>query len=70
MNKFTGMVDQEVEGVHIGVSNVLAIISFSNGGDSMREGLMFIENMKKIEPLKEDFNSICDTFSLECGCRI
>jgi len=31
---------------------MLAIILIFNGGESMREGLMFIANMKKTEPLK------------------
>ncbi|KAG5619632.1 hypothetical protein H5410_004850 [Solanum commersonii] len=47
-----GMINQAADGGHIGASYVLAIISIFNGGESMREGLMFIANMKKTEPLK------------------
>jgi len=46
------MINQAADGGHIGASYVLAIISIFNGGESMREGLMFIANMKKMEPLK------------------
>ncbi|KAH0729862.1 hypothetical protein KY289_001050 [Solanum tuberosum] len=53
-----GMINQAADGGHIGASYVLAIISIFNGGESMREGLMFIVNMKKTEPLK-----------VECGCQ-
>ncbi|KAH0781356.1 hypothetical protein KY290_000954 [Solanum tuberosum] len=42
-----GMINQAADGGHIGASYVLAIISIFNGGVSMREGLMFIANMKK-----------------------
>ncbi|KAG5571773.1 hypothetical protein H5410_061539 [Solanum commersonii] len=47
-----GIINQAADGGHIGASYVLAIISIFNGGESMREGLMFIANMKKTEPLK------------------
>ncbi|KAG5621003.1 hypothetical protein H5410_006221 [Solanum commersonii] len=47
-----GMISQVADGGHIGASYVLAIISIFSGGESMREGLMFIANMKKTEPLK------------------
>ncbi|KAG5615589.1 hypothetical protein H5410_015413 [Solanum commersonii] len=47
-----GMINQATGGGHIGTSYVLAIISIFKGGESMREGLMFIANMKKVEPLK------------------
>uniref|UniRef100_M1DTV0 F-box domain-containing protein n=1 Tax=Solanum tuberosum TaxID=4113 RepID=M1DTV0_SOLTU len=47
-----GMISQAADDGHIGASHVLAIISIFNGGESMREGLMFIANMKKTEPLK------------------
>ncbi|KAH0764869.1 hypothetical protein KY285_000740 [Solanum tuberosum] len=40
-----GMRSQPADGGHIGASYVLAIISIFNGGESMREGLMFIANM-------------------------
>ncbi|KAG5630987.1 hypothetical protein H5410_002704 [Solanum commersonii] len=43
------MLSQPADGGHIGASYVLAIISFFNGGESMRKGLMFISNMT---PLK------------------
>uniref|UniRef100_A0A0V0GZ39 Putative ovule protein n=1 Tax=Solanum chacoense TaxID=4108 RepID=A0A0V0GZ39_SOLCH len=42
-----GMINQGADSGHIGASYVLAIISIFNGGESMREGLMFIANMKK-----------------------
>ncbi|KAH0712433.1 hypothetical protein KY285_007984 [Solanum tuberosum] len=41
-----GMINQAADGGHIGASYVLAIISIFNGGESMREDLMFIANMK------------------------
>ncbi|KAH0679352.1 hypothetical protein KY284_020437 [Solanum tuberosum] len=44
-----GMLSQAADGGHISASYVLAIISIFNGGESMREGLMFIANMT---PLK------------------
>ncbi|KAK6793527.1 hypothetical protein RDI58_006980 [Solanum bulbocastanum] len=44
-----GMLSQAADGGHIGASYVVAIISIFNGGESMREGLMFITNMT---PLK------------------
>ncbi|KAG5630970.1 hypothetical protein H5410_002687, partial [Solanum commersonii] len=47
-----GMINQAADAGHIGASYVLAIISIFNGGESMKEGLMFIANMKKTEPLK------------------
>uniref|UniRef100_M1DTL2 At2g35280-like TPR domain-containing protein n=1 Tax=Solanum tuberosum TaxID=4113 RepID=M1DTL2_SOLTU len=47
-----GMINQAADGGHIGASYVLAIISIFNGGESMKEGLMFIANMKKTKPLK------------------
>ncbi|KAK4722557.1 hypothetical protein R3W88_012790 [Solanum pinnatisectum] len=47
-----GMINQAIDGGDIGAYYVLAIISIFNGGESMREGLMFIANMKKLEPLK------------------
>ncbi|KAG5601404.1 hypothetical protein H5410_032774 [Solanum commersonii] len=46
------LINQAADGGHIGASYVLAIISIFNGGESIREGLMFIANMKKMEPLK------------------
>ncbi|KAG5595867.1 hypothetical protein H5410_037099 [Solanum commersonii] len=49
-----GMISQAADGGHIGASYVLAIISIFNDSESMREGLMFIANMKKTESLKED----------------
>ncbi|KAG5631473.1 hypothetical protein H5410_003190 [Solanum commersonii] len=47
-----GMINQAADIGHIGASYVLAIISIFNGGESMRESLMFIANMKRTEPLK------------------
>ncbi|KAG5594736.1 hypothetical protein H5410_035968 [Solanum commersonii] len=44
-----GILSQAANGGHIGASYVLAIISIFNGGESMREGMMFIANMT---PLK------------------
>ncbi|KAG5627695.1 hypothetical protein H5410_012913 [Solanum commersonii] len=44
-----GILSQVADGCHIGASYVLAIISIFNGGESMREGMMFIAN---ITPLK------------------
>ncbi|KAH0660476.1 hypothetical protein KY289_029224 [Solanum tuberosum] len=44
-----GILSQAADGGNIGASYVLAIISIFNGGESMREGLMFIANMT---PLK------------------
>ncbi|KAK4725097.1 hypothetical protein R3W88_027876 [Solanum pinnatisectum] len=41
-----GMINQAANSGHIIASYVLAIISIFNGGESMREGLMFIANMK------------------------
>ncbi|KAG5598879.1 hypothetical protein H5410_030249 [Solanum commersonii] len=46
------MISQAADGGHISASYVLALISIFKGGESMREGLMFIANMKKMEPLK------------------
>ncbi|KAG5630095.1 hypothetical protein H5410_001812 [Solanum commersonii] len=47
-----GMINQATDGGHIGASYTLAIISIFKDGESMREGLMFIANMRKTEPLK------------------
>ncbi|KAG5595430.1 hypothetical protein H5410_036662 [Solanum commersonii] len=47
-----GMINQVANRGHISASYVLAIISIFKGYGFMREGLMFIVNMKKIEPLK------------------
>ncbi|KAG5586160.1 hypothetical protein H5410_046594 [Solanum commersonii] len=44
-----GILSQAADGGHFGASYVLAVISIFNGGESMREGLMFIANMT---PLK------------------
>uniref|UniRef100_M1DIC5 At2g35280-like TPR domain-containing protein n=1 Tax=Solanum tuberosum TaxID=4113 RepID=M1DIC5_SOLTU len=46
------MINQAAYGGHIGASYVLSIIQIFKGGKSMREGLMFIANMKKTKPLK------------------
>ncbi|KAH0729861.1 hypothetical protein KY289_001049 [Solanum tuberosum] len=48
-SKGLGILSQAADGGHIGASYVLAIISIFNGGESMREGIMFIANMT---PLK------------------
>ena len=42
------MVKQVAGGGHIGASYVLSVISFFEGGESIREGLMYIPNMKKL----------------------
>uniref|UniRef100_M1DHA0 At2g35280-like TPR domain-containing protein n=1 Tax=Solanum tuberosum TaxID=4113 RepID=M1DHA0_SOLTU len=47
-----GIINQAADGGHIGASYALDIISIFKGGESMREGLMFIANMKKMETLK------------------
>ncbi|KAG5621078.1 hypothetical protein H5410_006296 [Solanum commersonii] len=44
-----GMISQAADGGHIGASYVLAIISIFNGGEFIREGVMFIANLT---PLK------------------
>ena len=41
------MVKIAAEGGHRGAEYVLAVISIFEGGISMREGLMYIANMKK-----------------------
>ena len=41
------MVKKAAEGGHRGAEYVLAVISIFEGGISMREGLMYIDNMKK-----------------------
>ena len=45
------MVKEEAEGGHRGAEYVLAVISIFEGGISIREGLMYIANMKKKIPL-------------------
>ncbi|KAH0743173.1 hypothetical protein KY290_031166 [Solanum tuberosum] len=40
-----GILSQAADGGHIGASYMLAIILIFNGGESMREGIMFIANM-------------------------
>ncbi|KAG5589628.1 hypothetical protein H5410_040142 [Solanum commersonii] len=47
-----GMLNYVAYGGDIGTSYVLAIISIFKGGESMREGLMLIVKMRKIESLK------------------
>ena len=46
------MINQAADGGHSGEEYALSIMSIFNEGESMSEGLMFIGNMKKIEPLK------------------
>ncbi|KAH0748076.1 hypothetical protein KY290_027308 [Solanum tuberosum] len=43
-----GMINQAADGDHIGASYVLAVISIFNGGESMRECLMFIANISRV----------------------
>ncbi|KAG5630977.1 hypothetical protein H5410_002694 [Solanum commersonii] len=64
-----GMINQAVDGCHIGASYVLAIISIFNGGESMREGLTFIANMKETEPLKVRRCRHNLRNKVECGCQ-
>ncbi|KAG5571782.1 hypothetical protein H5410_061548 [Solanum commersonii] len=45
------IINQAADGGHIGASYALDIISIFKGGESMRQGLMFIANMKKMETL-------------------
>ena len=45
------MVKKAAEGGHRGAEYVLAVISIFEGGISMREGLMYIANMKKNMPV-------------------
>ncbi|KAG5630426.1 hypothetical protein H5410_002143 [Solanum commersonii] len=58
-----GMINQAVDGGHIGASYALVIISIFRGSESMREGLMFIANMRKMESRNsEDVDRSCDIF--------
>ncbi|KAG5590541.1 hypothetical protein H5410_041055 [Solanum commersonii] len=47
-----GMLNQRADGGDLGASYMLALISIFEGGESMREGIMFIAIMRKTESLK------------------
>lgn len=46
------MTNQEADGQHISASYMIVIILVFKDGESMREGLMFIVDMRKTKPLK------------------